>query len=131
MSVLHESSSGGIFSVIADKVLNNQGVVFGAAIDQETSVVYHTMIDKSSEMHLLRKSKYQQSVVGDSYKQAANRLNEDKMVLFSGTPCQVAGLISYLTLKGVDRERLITAEMLCYGVTNTEVVKSYLSGVCE
>lgn len=131
LSVLSESSSGGIFSVIADQVLKNQGVVFGAAINCESSVVYHTMIDKTSNLHLLRKSKYQQSVVGESYKQVSNILKEDKDVFFSGTPCQVAGLISYLALKGVNRERLITAEILCHGVTNAEVVRSYLSGVSE
>lgn len=88
------SSSGGIFSEFAVSVLNNGGIVFGAAFNENWQVV-HTYIDDVSQLEKLQGSKYVQSTIGNAFVDVERFLKEDKTVLFTGTPCQINGLYSY------------------------------------
>lgn len=117
------SSSGGVFSVIADYVLDKDGVVFGAALD-ENFKVRHIYIDNKKELQRIRGSKYVQSEIGNSYLQVKELLVSGRVVLFSGTPCQVGGLKSYL---GCDYDNLITCDFICHGVSSPMVFEKYLS----
>ena len=116
------SSSGGIFGVLAQYVLSCGGTVFGAGFDQNLSVV-HMRIDSIEQLHKLQGSKYVQSRILDSYIQVKKLLLNDKMVLFSGTECQIAGLRSYLG--GAKYPNLITLDVLCHGVPSPKVMEKY------
>lgn len=117
-----ESSSGGVFSLIAEKILNKNGVVFGASFDNEYNVE-HIYIDKKEELYKLRGSKYVQSKIGNSYKKVKEFLEKDLYVLFTGTPCQIEGLLKYLQK---DYEKLYTQDIICHGVPSPKVWQKYL-----
>lgn len=120
------SSSGGIFSILAEEVLQNGGIVFGAAFDGEFKVV-HTAVETKEDLPKLRGSKYVQSAVGESYRTAKEQLEKGRLVLFSGTPCQVEGLKGYLKK---DYENLICLDFICHGVPSPDVWKRYVE-FCE
>ncbi len=117
-----QSSSGGVFTLIAEYVINNGGAVFGAAFDENLSV-RHIMIESVNDLGKLRGSKYVQSSIGNSYKEAKNLLECGRIVLFSGTPCQISGLLSYL---GKEYSNLITQDLICHGVPPASVWHKYL-----
>lgn len=116
------SSSGGAFSVFAEYILNEGGVVCGAAFD-ENMVVKHQIIDKKENLQSLRGSKYVQSNLEDSYKSIKNYLDTNKKVFFVGTPCQVAGLKNFLNK---NYNNLLTADLICHGVPSPLVLKKYI-----
>ena len=87
--VRKESSSGGIFSAVAEDVLDMGGIIYGAAMREDCYGVDQIRITGSNELHLLRGSKYVQSNVGDTFKQAAEDLKKGLLVLYTGTPCQI------------------------------------------
>jgi coenzyme F420-reducing hydrogenase beta subunit len=120
--VRKESSSGGIFSAIADYVLNKGGVVFGARWTDDLSVVLDYCTDRDG-LRKFRGSKYVQARIEDNYKKAKEFLDDRKNVLFSGTPCQIAGLKSYLRK---DYSNLITIDLICHGVPSPMVFKDYI-----
>jgi len=115
------SSSGGVFSAIAKKVLSNKGVVFGAAFD-DTFCLRHTSIEDSEDLFKLRGSKYLQSDINNTFMQVQSFLDCDRTVLFSGTPCQVAGLRSLLNQECAN---LITCDLVCAGVSSPKVFQRY------
>lgn len=117
------SSSGGIFTLLAEKVLSCGGVIFGAAFTHDFKAVEHIAIQSIEELPLLRGSKYLQSKIGDAYVQAKQYLSSGRTVLFSGTPCQIGGLYAYL---GKDYENLITQDVICHGVPSPKVWKKYV-----
>ncbi len=117
-----ESSSGGIFSLIAEWILEQGGVVFGAAFDDDFNVI-HRSVDTVDELYLLRGSKYVQSKIGDTYKQAKDYLEQGRKVLFTGTPCQIGGLLTYLNKP---YEELYTQDIICHGVPSPAVWKRYV-----
>lgn len=119
-----DSSSGGVFTELAKFVLQKKGGVFGAAFTNEC-VVIHIEIDSENDLSKLRKSKYVQSDVGQCLKKAKERLEAGQYVLFSGLPCQIAGLYSYL---GKDYDRLYTVDILCKGVPSPGVFAEF---ICE
>ena len=86
-------------------------------------MVEHIYVEKEEELYKLRGSKYLQSIIGDSYKQAKKFLEEGRYVLFTGTPCQIEGLLSYLNK---DYEKLITQDIICHGVPSPKVWNKYL-----
>lgn len=116
------SSSGGIFTVLAEQVLSSAGMVFGAVFDTNWNVC-HKGIDKMEDLHHLRGAKYVQSSMGNQYSIIKKILEEGRTVLFSGTPCQVAGLKSFLKKEFIN---LITVDMVCHGVPSPLVWKRYL-----
>ncbi len=121
------SSSGGIFSEIALSVLNNGGVVFGAAFDENWHVV-HSYIDNAAQIKKLQGSKYVQSTIGNAFKEAEILLKEGKTVLFTGTPCQINGLYSYLRK---DYTNLMTQDIVCHGVPSQKVWDKYIDFMTE
>ena len=122
---LLKSASGGIFAAVATKFLHSGGAVFGAALNFESghAVVQHLMIEAIQDLYKLQGSKYVQSSIGDCYKQARSLLLNGRKVLFSGTPCQIAGLYGYL---GADCESLTTIDLICHGVPNNKFFDDYL-----
>lgn len=123
-AVLKNSSSGGMFTALADYVLGRNGVVFGAVRNNEDGEVYHTFIQHNCDLAPMRLSKYYQSNINDSYQIANRFLKEGRLVLFTGTACQIAGLYSVMDIKY--REFLITVDVLCHGVASKLVVDEYI-----
>lgn len=115
------SSSGGIFSVLAQEILSRGGVVAGAAFDEDLSV-RHILVQKDGELNRLRGSKYVQSRMEDTYIQIRDLLKQEKAVLFTGVSCQVAGLKAFL---GREYDNLYTVDVLCHGVPSPKVWKAY------
>lgn len=114
--VRRDSSSGGAFSALAEYVLERGGVVFGAAMDGKQRV-RHTVCLRKEELWRLRGSKYVQSDLGETFK-AVRQVLKKRLVLFSGTPCQVDGLYRFL---GNRPENLITCDIVCHGVPSPGV----------
>ncbi len=108
--ILMQSSSGGVFSLLADEVFKRGGVVAGGAW-RDDFTVEHIIIDKKEDMPKLRKSKYLQSYLGDTYKKIKEYLNNGRFVLFSGCGCQAAGLRNYLKK---DYENLLIVDIFCH-----------------
>ena len=117
------SSSGGIFSLMAQKILSEGGAVFGAAFDDRFSV-HHVMVENAEELERLRGSKYVQSRIGNTYRQAKELLDAGRPVLFSGVACQIAGLKFFLRK---DYENLYTVNVLCFGAPSPKVWQYYKS----
>lgn len=117
-----QSSSGGFFSLLAEYVIDNNGVVFGATLDKSLCV-RHICIECKEDIEKLRGSKYVQSIIGDTYIQAKNHLSEGKIVLFTGTPCQIEGLLKFLGKKYIN---LITQDIICHGVPSPKVWNNYI-----
>lgn len=117
-----KSSSGGIFTLIAAEILNRKGIVFGAAFTNDFTLS-HQYIDNVNDLEKIRTSKYFQSSINDSYKKAKEFLDEDRYVLYTGTPCQIEGLLSYL---GKEYEKLYTHDIICHGVPSPKVWKQYM-----
>ena len=124
---LSKSSSGGIFSVLANYVIENGGVVFGAAYDSNLNVK-HIKATTKEELFPIRSSKYVQSDINNSYKEAEAALKNGRYVLFTGTPCQVSGLNSFLMK---DYEKLITADVVCHGVPSPKLFHKYIDFLSE
>lgn len=116
------SSSGGAFSAFARMVLNQRGVVYGAELD-ESLTCKHTNIQDVADLGKLRGSKYVQSEIGTSFQTCLSHLKQGKNVLFTGTPCQVAGLYSFL---GKEYDNLLTVDLACHGVPSNLIFKSYI-----
>lgn len=121
--IRNASSSGGVFTALADKTLKAGGVVFGAIFD-ENMILKHIAVQHQSDMNKLRGSKYVQSIIGETFKETKSFLESDRDVIFSGTPCQIAGLYSYL---GKDYARLLTVDVVCHGVPSPKVFDVYKS----
>jgi coenzyme F420-reducing hydrogenase beta subunit len=116
-----DSTSGGAFSAIVEAYCDENYVIFGA--EAKGLLVFHSYITDKSKLGKFRKSKYSQSIIGNSYKNVKRFLNEGKKVLFSGTPCQIAGLKAYLS--NTNQEGLLTVEVVCEGVPTPLYVRKY------
>jgi ferredoxin len=116
------SSSGGVFSLLAEDVLSQNGVVFGCAFDDQFDVE-HRYIRKPDELDGLRRSKYVQSSIEYSYRQTEKALQSGEVVLFSGTPYQIAGLRAYLRR---EYQNLVYCDVACHGVPSRKVYHRYL-----
>ena len=123
--ILLESSSGGVFSLLASAVIRQGGVVFGVKFDKNWNTV-HTWTDSEDGLAAFRGSKYVQSRVGNTFREAESFLKEGRQVLFSGTPCQIAGLKRFLRK---DYEGLLTVEIVCHGVPSPLVWQHYLASL--
>ena len=121
--ILAQSQSGGAFSAMAELVLKDGGLVYGAAFD-ESFMVRHIRVDAIEGLAALRGSKYVQSDLRGIFVQILGDLKNGFKVMFAGTPCQVAGLKSYVpkTLQ----EKLLTVDFICHGVPSPAVWKDYL-----
>lgn len=121
-----QSSSGGIFTIIAENVIDNGGVVFGAAFDEELELK-HSYVETKKDLAKFRGSKYLQSQIGSTYKEAKDFLDKGRTVFFTGASCQIAGLKSYLEK---EYDNLLCADFICHGVPSPKVFKEYLN-FCE
>ena len=115
------SASGGIFSVLAQRVLDLGGIIAGAAFDEDFSV-RHVLVETTDDLGRLRGSKYVQSRMEDTYPRIREELKRGRVVLFTGVACQVAGLKAFL---GRDYENLYTVDVLCHGVPSPKVWQHY------
>lgn len=115
------SSSGGIFTHLAEEILKRKGIVFGVEMQGSQAAV--CAVENIEEISKLKGSKYVQSQVGNTYRQVEKYLKEGRWVLFSGTPCQIAGL--YRVLKK-EYTHLITVDFVCHGISSPQVLEKYL-----
>lgn len=120
--VRKQSSSGGIFTALAEQVIKQGGVVFGARFDERWQVK-HDYTETMEGLAAFRGSKYVQSQIGNSYQEAERFLKAGRKVLFSGTPCQIAGLRNYLRK---EYDNLLTVDFICHGVPSPMVWRRYL-----
>lgn len=127
-TILRESSSGGLFTELAKLVLSEGGLVYGAAFEEDYHSVHHICVDNLEELKYLRGSKYLQSKTGNVYSEIKSALTEGRKVLFSGTPCQVAGLRKYL---GKEYTELLLVDVICHGIPSPELWNEHLSSLEE
>lgn len=125
--VLMDSTSGGFFTVVAEYVLNNNGIVYGAGYDSDMKVVYKRVM-QLSEINKMRGSKFVQAFVGDAYRKAKEDLKNNKLVLFTGTPCQIYALKNYL---GKKYRNLICIDFVCRGVPSPGLWEKYIQYMQE
>lgn len=118
----NESSSGGIFSELALVILKSGGVIFGASYEKN-GAVKHICVDKSESLWQLRGAKYSQSYLGNTFIEVKKQLELGRNVLFSGTPCQVAGLKAYLRR---DFDNLFCIDFICHGIPSPMVWREYV-----
>lgn len=116
------SRSGGIFTALSDEVLRSNGVVYGCALTEDFTAI-HCRAEDTKTRDQMRGSKYIQSEMRDVFREVHNDLESGRVVLFSGTSCQVAGLQSIL---GRDYRNLLTVDIVCHGVPSPMVWKDYL-----
>lgn len=117
------SSSGGIFTLLAKKTIANGGVVFGAAWEYPSCKVRHIAATTYTDLDMLRGSKYLQSEMGNIFQEVKQALKNDCKVIFSGCPCQIAGLKKYL---GEDNANLLTVDIICHGVPSPLAWNAFL-----
>ena len=116
------SSSGGVFSLLAEKVLSKGGAVFGAAFNKDFGVE-HICVENEEHLNLLRGSKYVQSNLRDTFREAKSRLENAQPILFSGVPCQIAGLKAYLRK---EYDNLYLVELVCHGAPSPRIWEKYV-----
>lgn len=126
-NLLRESASGGVFATLAKAIIENGGIVYGAAYDRDL-VVKHTAVDNIKDLWKLQNSKYVQSSIGDVFPIVRDQLKNGRVVLFSGTPCQVAGLKRYLRK---DYPNLLTADIVCHGVPSLVLFHKYIDWISQ
>lgn len=119
--IRRESSSGGVFTALAHQVLCRGGVVFGARYDEQLEVV-HGWTEDEAGLKDFRGSKYTQSNLKESFRECKDFLKAGRIVLFSGTPCQIAGLQSFLRKPF---ENLILVDFICHGVPSPKLWQEY------
>lgn len=118
-----QSSSGGLFTLFANKVIESKGIVFGVVFDNELDIK-HVGVTNRKDLEKLRGSKYTQSNTGLTFNEVKRALECGRMVLYTGTPCQIAGLYSFL---GNDYLNLITCDCICHGVFSTNLYRDIIN----
>ena len=121
------SSSGGIFTLLAEKVIDEDGVVFGARFNEKWDVI-HDYTETKEELTAFRGSKYVQSYIGGCYQKAKSFLQQGRKVMFTGTPCQIVGLKNYLRK---DYDNLLAVDVVCHGVPSPKVWRIYLDEIAR
>ena len=121
--ILKDSSSGGAFRLLADEVIEQGGCVAGCVWNDELHPIFK-IADSKEELLPMQGSKYLSSDTLNVYEQIKSRLTAGQLVLFTGAPCQCAGLVNYL---GKSYENLLTAEFLCHGMPSQQIFDTYIS----
>lgn len=124
--VLKDSSSGGVFFAIAKEIINSGGVVFGARYSDNWEVI-HDYTETIEGLKVFQGSKYVQSRIGNTYKNVLNFLKSGRKVLFTGTPCQIAGLRLYL--RNEFKDLLLCVDIICHGVPSPRIWREYLHDI--
>lgn len=123
--ILKNSTSGGIFFALAKKVISMGGSVFGAVSGKDFRVTICSA-DTIAELAAMQGSKYVESNVQFSFQETAAKLIEGRVCLYTALPCQIAGLLSYLSVRKINRENLYTADLVCHGTPSELFYLSYL-----
>lgn len=123
-TIVRKSSSGGIFSLLSEHVLKEGGVVYGARYNYELERLEHCSTDKCC-IDELRKSKYIESYLGETFADVRKQLKTERKVLFCGTPCQIKGLLQYLYSRKTNIENLLTVRFICHGVPANKFFTEY------
>lgn len=123
LKVRRESSSGGIFSVLALEIIKDGGAVFGVAMSNDCKTARFMKAENEAELHLLRGSKYIQSESGDVYRQVRMELEKNRKVLFTGTPCHINALKLFLRR---EYSNLLCMDVICHGVPTPELWRKYI-----
>jgi len=126
--IREKSSSGGIFTLLAELIINEGGYVVGASFSDDFKSVKHIIVNSLDELEKLKKSKYLQSDTNTTYKETKALLDNNKIVLYTGTPCQIAGLKNYLKK---DYENLYTLDIVCHGTPSPKAWEKYLDEICK
>lgn len=121
VEIRYNSSSGGAFASLANNILSGGGVVFGAVFDAVTKSVFHKSTD-SIELKRLQKSKYVESGLLNTFTEVKEHLSNERKVLFCGTPCQIAGLSSFIG----ENNNLLTCDFVCHGIPSGGLFKEHL-----
>lgn len=124
LHILRNSTSGGFFTAISKYAISQNGVVFGAAFDKNMELI-HQYSETLVGCAKFRGSKYVQSLIGNTYSEARRFLQEGRLVVFSGTPCQIAGLYGFL--KGKKYNNLVTVDLVCRGTPSPLLLRKYLA----
>ena len=124
-TILKKSSSGGVFSLIAEHVVASKGIVFGAAWDERLQL-HHIGVETLDSLQKLRGSKYVHSDIGDTFVQTRDYLKSGRLVYYTGTPCQIAGLRLYLRK---DYPNLITSDLVCHGTPSQKLFNLFVKGM--
>lgn len=119
------STSGGVAAALSQLIVNKGGVVYGCA-SQKGIIISHIRIDNLNDLPLLKGSKYVQSNINDCFKKIKKDLKSDQPVLFIGTPCQCAGLKSFL---GHDYENLYRVDLICHGVPSQSLLRKHVNKI--
>jgi len=120
--ILKQSSSGGMFTVVANNILEKNGMVFGVAFD-ENLIAKHVCINSKDDLKNLRGSKYVESDTNNTFKKVKELLNNNTCVLYTGCPCQIAGLKVFL---GKEYDNLTTIDLICHGVPSQKIFLKYI-----
>lgn len=130
-NIREKSSSGGVFYEISELILDKMnGCVCGAVYDKDFEVK-HIMTFKKEKRNYMQGSKYVQSQMGYLYKEIEEKLKNNRVVLFTGTPCEVDGVYNYLASKNIDTTNLYTCDIICHGVPSPGIYKQYLKKLEE
>ena len=118
-----ESSSGAVICLLANSVIDLRGIVYGVAMSNDCRSAVYCRVNNGEDLSKLRGSKYLQAIVGDTYKNVKNDLQEGYIVLFSGTSCQINGLKSFL---GKEYENLYCVDVICHGTPSPKLWRKYV-----
>lgn len=122
---LIESQSGGLFTALAEYIIETNGIVYGCTIDDE-KCVKHIRVAELNNLKKLKGSKYVQSNIIECFTQIKEDLKNDKIVLFSGTPCQVSAIYNYLNFNKLDLSKFYSCDLICHGVASPILLKKYI-----
>lgn len=117
------SSSGGIFYILSKYIFENHGIVYGVAMTDDCYNTRYMRVENITEFQKIMGSKYLQAKMGNTFKEVKNDLDEGKLVMFSGTGCQINGLKNFLQR---DYENLICVDVICHGVPSPKLWKAYV-----
>ncbi len=121
-AILGQSSSGGAFSLFAERIIEMGGVVYGCAVNQKAEV-FHQGVRSKEELQRLRKSKYVQSTLGNVFKEIEEALKKGSLVLFAGTPCECEAIYGYLARP---YDNLYLCDFICHGVPSPKVFRDWV-----
>ena len=125
IDVVKSSSSGGLFSLLANYVIKKAGNVYGAAYDYEKEILKCSSVQECS-LNALKKAKYVESFMGNIFRNISQDLLNDKIVLFCGTPCQCRGLRFYVQKKKLPTQKLLIVRFICHGVPSNQFLTDYI-----
>ena len=125
--IREKSTSGGVATIMSKLVLKDGGIVYGCSFEKNCSIK-HIRVIKEEDLAMLQGSKYVHSYIGETFKQVKSDLKDDKRVLFIGTPCQIAGLRTFLKK---EYNNLILVDIICHGVPSQKYLKEEVQRVCN